>query len=367
MQNINIPKNFHSPVKIFFSPLEESIKDSLPNIMQRKILIITSNGMTQRGKINYLTQLLSNKQVDVFDQVSPNPSLEEMQQALTKLSEGNYDLIIAFGGGSVIDFSKVIRVGLSRTVYSISEMLELENIEKQDNLMLVAIPTTAGTGSEVTPFSTIWDKSNKIKLSLQGEGVLPEVAIVDGSQMLSLDYEGTLFPAMDAISHALESLWNVNSNEISRSLAYKALDIISENLMNVLLNPNNSDARNDMALASTLSGLSISLTKTAIAHSISYPLTSHFNVPHGLACSFSLPYLIEMNKDILIKNEEDQRIIDSIKEIFDKVDLKGFLVKYLSVNELLQLKGEMFHPQRIRNYSGKVVSDLDELLISSIE
>ena len=176
----------------------------------------------------------------------------------------------------------------------------------------------------------------------------------------------TLYCALDSISHCLESLWNKDSNKNSRFFAFKSLSLSSSNLREVLNNPNNVAARDSISKASTHAGIAISSTRTAVAHSISYPLTSIYGVPHGLACSFTLKYLLKINLETLGKNEVELMVLSDILELLDEIDFKGHLEKYLSVAELLSLSKDMSHPDRIKNYSGKKFQSIEDVLISSL-
>ncbi len=165
--------------------------------------------------------------------------------------------------------------------------------------------------------------------------------------------QDTLYPALDCISHALESLWNVNITPISQAYATEALSLANQALPEVLKSPESTFYRNSIQNASVLAGLAISQTKTAIAHSISYPLTSHFGVPHGLACSFSLPRLI----DHYLSNKSNSPFADLMKKtknFLNQLELDQRLLKYVSEDRILSLSQEMCTSGRIDNYSEKM-------------
>jgi phosphonate metabolism-associated iron-containing alcohol dehydrogenase len=158
---------------------------------------------------------------------------------------------------------------------------------------LVAVPTTAGTGSEVTPWATIWDRAANRKHSLHLPETWPEAAVVDADLMLTLPRSVTVQSALDALSHALESIWNVNANPISDTFAIAAAREVMATLPALLARPGDRELRARMALAATKAGMAFSNTKTALAHSISYEMTLRFGLPHGIACSFTLPMVLE--------------------------------------------------------------------------
>jgi hypothetical protein len=158
---------------------------------------------------------------------------------------------------------------------------------------LIAVPTTAGTGSEVTPWATIWDRAAGRKHSLHLPETWPESAIVDPDLMLTLPKSVTVQSALDALSHALESIWNVNANPLSDAYAVAAAREVMATLPQLLGNLSDRALRARMALAALKAGLAFSNTKTALAHSISYEMTLRFGLPHGIACSFTLPMVLE--------------------------------------------------------------------------
>jgi alcohol dehydrogenase len=151
------------------------------------------------------------------------------------------------------------------------------------------VPTTAGTGSEVTSWATVWDTENKKKYSLARPNLYPESAIIDPRLMLGVPKGLTVSTGLDALSHALESIWDVNSNPVSTNHAVFAAREVIECLPRLSRDIDNLELRSRMARASLFAGLAFSNTKTALAHSLSYHLTLHHGVVHGIACSFSLP------------------------------------------------------------------------------
>jgi phosphonate metabolism-associated iron-containing alcohol dehydrogenase len=161
-----------------------------------------------------------------------------------------------------------------------------------DALPIIAVPTTAGTGSEVTPWATIWDKAAQRKHSLHLPQTWPEAAVVDPELMRTLPASVTLQSGLDALSHALESIWNVNHNPISDLYAVSAAREVMATLPALVRNLSDGSLRSRMALAALKAGLAFSNTKTALAHSISYEMTLRFGLPHGIACSFTLPMVL---------------------------------------------------------------------------
>ena len=221
---------------------------------------------------------------------------------------------------------------------------------------VTAIPTTSGTGAEVTPFATVWDSTTHKKHSLTGEHIYPTHALLDPELTLTLRRKETLYPALDTISHALESLWNKNRTPLSEAYATQALILANKALPIILEAPDNLEHRSRMQQASVLAGLAISQTRTAIAHSISYPLTSHFGVPHGLACSFTLPWLI---KEWLPRVSESYLgdLLKTTGALLERGRFSDEITYYVDELQALSCVDEMIIPERAGNYPRTVGAD----------
>ena len=237
----------------------------------------------------------------------------------------------------------------------------------QEKLPLFVVPTTSGTGAEVTPFATVWDQRANKKYSVTGDHVIPDQVLLDPELTLSLPEQETLYTGLDAISHALESLWNVNRSPISSGFAIQALELAQTALPQVLKTPSDLQARRTMQEASVLAGMAISQTRTALAHSISYPLTSHYGVPHGLACSFTLPRLITT---YLSEHSQcpEQALMLRLQKLLEGFHLDGHLAQYASKEQIFEVKDEMYHPDRAGNFICKVdKAEIDSILYSSTQ
>ena len=231
---------------------------------------------------------------------------------------------------------------------------------------MTAIPTTSGTGAEVTPFATVWDHTNHKKHSLAGPHMYPRSALLDPSLTLSLPSEETLHTGLDATSHALESLWNHNRTPVSSVFAMRALSLIVDVLPSALEAPGDINHRSSMQEASLLAGLAISQTRTATAHAVSYPLTSHFDVPHGLACSFTLPVLLAANLPDLASEGLDEGVLLEVLTLLQGFDLADRLRKYAQPEAVLALQGSMTTKGRSENYAGTLPFGIDGLLRRSL-
>lgn len=179
-------------------------------------------------------------------------------------------------------------------------------------------------GRRGDPFATVWDHTANKKYSVTGDRTFPDYAILDPQLTLSLPEDETLYTALDTISHALESLWNKNRTVISETYALRALVLANEALPALLTAPEDLGQRERMQQASMLAGLAICTTRTAIAHAISYPMTLHYGVPHGLACSFTLPEILDSYLNS-VTGEEERRVLEATRRVLGELNLrKGF-------------------------------------------
>ena len=225
--------------------------------------------------------------------VAPNPDYKLLTSQSAQFADHeDIEVIVALGGGSVIDSAKVFAAAKG-SFGNVAAFLETKTGADAFSFMpIIAVPTTAGTGSEVTCWATVWNETQGKKYSLAHPRLYPETALVDPALMLGKPYGLTMATGLDALSHSLESIWNVNANPVSARHAVAASKLILHALPKLLRDLGNANLRSDMAEASLCAGLAFSNTKTAIAHNLSYPITLGWGVQHGIACSFTLPTVL---------------------------------------------------------------------------
>jgi len=280
------------PTKVVYG--EHALKDIDTYINHRKTLLVTSQGFVARGLVNEINTYTNNI-VGVVSSVKSHPEFADIDKIYSQAHQNQFELIMAVGGGSVIDVAKFIAVHNSRREYEFVEGLTKGKINSRDYkiIPIISVPTTAGTGSELTPYSTIWDMHSKKKYSLNLPDLFCEVAIYDPMLTLSVPRKITIQTGLDALSHALESIWNKNANPITISHAIKSAKLIMNNLVELLGDLKNIKYRSNMMKGCMYAGFAFSNTQTAMAHAISYYVTTHKNIDHGIACSFTLPMLID--------------------------------------------------------------------------
>lgn len=320
-------KEYKNPVHIEFG--RGAIRFLSRFIQGRSTLLITSQGFVKRGVVEQL-QRNNPEIVQVISNIQPNPTIEQIVEIRAILNYEKFDVIVALGGGSVIDAAKAI------SPYKKKEKLELLSLLNNGLSPavkvkpIISIPTTAGTGSEVTKWGTIWDENNKKKYSIMDERLYCEAAILDVELQLSIPAAITLQTGLDALSHSLESIWNKNSNPTSTLYARRAIEEIVEVLPLLMEDLGNIEYRERMLLASYYAGLAFSNTQTAIAHAISYYLTLEKGIPHGIAASITLPIILE----VFLKDSASIKTANFLNEGFEK-RLKDL---FLGINLSLNLK-----------------------------
>lgn len=285
---------FHNPVEVTFG---EDALGRLPAVLgARTAALVTFPEASALGYVERVSRLLGPALAGVVDDIAPNPDVAELSQLHARFRRelGHCDAIVALGGGSVLDTAKVLSVDAPTGGFPELARLLAKGAAfvPGDAKALIAIPTTAGTGSEVTPWATVWDREAGRKYSLHLRETWPEAAIVDPRLSASAPRALTLQSGLDALSHSLEAIWNVNANPVSDSLAVSAARRMRATLPDLVENLDDSRLRSEAALAALEAGLAFSNTRTALAHSISYEMTLRHGVPHGIACSFTLPLVL---------------------------------------------------------------------------
>ncbi len=284
---------YYNPVKISFDTLfgEELSKLSGSG---KKRLIFCYDGFERSEAFSTITN--EGGEDHIYNDVEENPSIQSIDKALGFAQKFKPDIIIAIGGGSVIDTAKVVRFGLYLNRSSVMELLEggVTRILGEKPL-LIAVPTTHGTGSEVTMWATVWDKVENKKYSVSDIENYPDHSVYDHRLFASLPMSVSISSTLDALSHSFEALWNKNANPVSDHFAFESIKLIIK-YIDDLNDPVPEGVRKGLILASMYAGLAFSNTKTAAAHSISYPLTLKYGIPHGIACSMPLFPLLDINR-----------------------------------------------------------------------
>ena len=364
---------FNNPVNIHFGT---GCRTALAaRLTGQKLLVVT----TARGRAQFTADsALGTIQADLtwVDSVTPNPGLTETQIEIDRLAGQDFDAVLAFGGGSAMDAAKALAAALTPGLAcrDLGQLIAAPAVHLDRPLLPIhAITTTSGTGAEVTPFATIWDHQNRKKLSLASPRLFPATAIVDPELTHDLPYMATLGTSLDAMNQAFESVWNRNRSPVTTLMAARAIGLALEAIPRLHAALNDHDARAMIAEASLLAGICISQTRTALCHSMSYPLTAHFGISHGLACAATMSavahaVLAEASEGLAEVAEmnglpDPSALVAELDAVLALVDLRRLVATELPAMEaVLSLRGEMYTPGRADNF----ILPLDQDLLGQV-
>ncbi len=287
--------NYYMPTKIIQG--KDCIKNNahiLKEYGTRALIVCGKNSAYKCGVYQDTVCALNKYEISylTFDKVESNPSTDNIYQGAKFAKENNIDFIIAIGGGSPLDAGKAIAL-LCRQEKNIDTLFDGKY--SNDVLPIIAIPTTAGTGSEVTPYAIITNHDKETKMSISSPGIYPRVAFLDGKYLEHLPHQVMVNTVFDSLSHAIEGMYSIRANALSNLLALEAISIISSELTNLKNKSLNSVSYEKLLYASTLSGIVISQTGTTIVHALGYNLTYYKGLDHGLANALLLPAFLELS------------------------------------------------------------------------
>lgn len=301
--------SFGIKTKIYFG---EGALSRLKDIPYRKVLIITDPFVVDSGMADLIISPLKEGgiQYQIFSDVVPDAPVEKIAAGVKTFLEYRPDAIVAVGGGSAIDSSKAIREFARRA-------------DDYGPVGLIAIPTTSGTGSEVTSFAVVNDTEARVKYPLVSESLTAEEAILDAELVKSVPPAITADTGMDVFTHALESYVSTAHNEFSSALAEKAIELCGVFLLRAYLDGNDMHARKKMHVASCLAGLSFNSASLGITHSMAHQLGAIFHIPHGRANAMLLPHIVEFNANINKHSRSQKEYLPSVKRYSDIAHILG--------------------------------------------
>ncbi len=297
--------------------------NALGEIKAKNAVIFTDAFLYKSGAVDKLKAYMKQcENISVFSEIKPDPPVELIAKALGFLLEKDADVAIAIGGGSSIDAAKsTVLIGRKKSGKEIP---------------LIAVPTTSGTGSEVTSFAVITDKEAGVKYPLVSDELLPAQALLSGELVLSVPPQITADTGMDVITHALEAYISTHANDFSDALAEKALEIAFEYLPKAYKNGNDIEAREKMHTASCLAGMAFNAVSLGVNHGIAHSLGAHFHIPHGRANGMLLPYVMWYNAGL--DSNVDERVASRLANIAKRIGLQSFNSRIGAQNIVNKLK-----------------------------
>ncbi|MDR0831861.1 MAG: lactaldehyde reductase [Bacillales bacterium] len=289
----------------------------------KKVIVFTDGDLIKFNVAKYVTDILESEKVKytIFSDIKPNPTVKNVLDGLKAFKEEKPDVIIAIGGGSVIDTAKA--VGIIANNPEFIDVVSLEGVAdtKHKSFPLICFATTSGTAAEVTINYVITDEVNHRKLVCVDPNDIPIIAFNDAEMMVSMPKGLTAATGMDALTHAIEGYITPGANPLSELLCLSSIRFIALNLKNAVDNGKDITAREGMALGSYTAGMAFSNVGLGIVHSMAHPLGARFDIPHGVANALLLPYVMEYNKS------------SSLKKYADIAEAMGVNIKGLSLEE----------------------------------
>ncbi|MFP3925856.1 iron-containing alcohol dehydrogenase [Pseudomonas sp. W5-36] len=301
----------------------EQLSAELTRLNVQNPLIVTDAILVKSGTVDLALAQLGGRRYGLFDRVKPEPEISIVEDCTRAYREGGHDGLIGVGGGSAIDIAKGVAAFASHE----GPLAELFGVDlvKRKGPPLIAIPTTAGTGSEVTNVAIFSDKQAQLKKGIVSDYLLPDVALVSPLMTLTCPRSVTAASGVDALVHAIEAYLSVNASPITDAIALGAIKLIVKALPKAYANPSSLQAREDMATASLMAGMAFGNAGVGAVHALAYPLGGRFNIAHGVSNALLLPYVMEWNK------------LACVERMRDIADAMGIRVAHLSDRDAADL------------------------------
>jgi alcohol dehydrogenase class IV len=322
------------------SRISEIIKDSGLN----NILLLVDGGAYKSGATAKIEEAISQYNVTMINDTPPEPEYKQVLAVYERMKDKEIELIVAIGGGSVMDTAKILSVLSTNSDYA-KDLLDASLI-KNRGLLTIFVPTSAGTGSEATQNSIVVVPEKELKVGIVNPNFIPDYVVLDAELTIKLPPAVTAATGVDAFCHAIECLISKKSNPFSNMYALEAIKLISENVRTAYENGENIKARENMLLAAFYGGLCIASSSTVAVHALSYPLGGKYRIPHGVSNAILLPHVMEFNADHALekfkqvavsmnidtddKNDEEisKEVTDAIYKMIDDLKIPNNLKEY---------------------------------------
>lgn len=320
--------------------------DYIQALKGKKVFVVTDPFMIKSGMINKVTDYLSGTTYKIFSDIVPDPPMELVVKGVEEVTQFAPEVMIALGGGSAIDAAKAI-MDFSRKIGNLHDM------------QFVAIPTTSGTGSEVTSFAVITDQAKGVKYPLVSDELLPDVAILEPELVKSVPAGIVADTGMDVLTHAVEAYVSTEATDFSDALAEKAVELVFEYLVRSYQSADDIEAKEKMHNASCLAGMAFNLTSLGINHAVAHNIGGKLHIPHGRTNAILLPHVIEFNAHIDGFNPSSYtRAAKKYADLAKLVGISGSNTRmYVKnfIHEIVKLQKEMKMPTTLREC--KVTTD----------
>lgn len=358
----------------------EKVKDILKKENSKKVIVFTDKGIRQTGLSDILENILKECSVDykVFDDLKPEPAYTDVEKVINEVESYEGDIIIAIGGGSVMDSAKLCSI-LKGAIYSIRDLLNgTTDVKKQ--IKSIMIPTTCGTGSEATCNAIVAIPEEQSKKGIVNDCMIPDYVILDAQMIKNLPKSIVSATGVDALAHAVECYTSKKATPFSDVYAMESAKLIFKNIREAYKNPDNMEAKTNMMLGAFYGGVSITGSGTTAVHALSYPLGGKYHIAHGVSNAILFAHVMEFNKDAckerlakmcdvifpeLIEktvSEKADYIIEQISDIVTVTDIPTDLSKWgVSIDDLDFLVDAGSKQQRL------LVNNMKELSLEDIK
>lgn len=369
---------YEQPVTITFGT--GAIQGIVPLARKRgwkRGIIIATPHFVKNGFVDRLLQQGAGLITDVFSNITPNPEVNDVDDCAAVMRNWKNDFVIAIGGGSAMDLAKAA-ASVCLTNDSIRDYHGTGKVLPPNHLPLVAVPTTAGTGSEVTSVAVLSDKAQHKKGPIVSNNFFPDYAIVDPELTYDMPSYLTACCGIDVLSHALEGYWSIHHQPICDACAIYAASLVFRYLIRACYHPDDKEAREKLCEASVIAGLSFTLPKTTAPHACSFPLTNCYNIPHGEACGLTLDYFTRLNGkhdprvQVLARSlgfTDSEELADAITRLKRDTGLRCDLKDlHLNENGVMSLVTASHHPNMDNNpypITDDILCDLYRNLITA--
>lgn len=335
-------------------------KLNLLGVEVKSALIITQPPMVDLGFVEQIVSQLAAKGIsaDTNTNILPEPTLENIEQVFEATVSKNYDVLIGIGGGSVLDTTKILSV-LKTNDASVEQLLGTDLVANA-GVPTILIPTTSGTGAEVTPNAIVTLPDQELKVGIVSKYLLPTLVILDPVLTVKLPKPITAATGMDAFTHSLESFISTKANPISDMFALESIRLISSSIVEAYQNGESIEAREKMLVGSMYGGMALTSAGTAAVHALAYPLGGKYKIPHGVANSMLLPHVMKYNMDA---------ITDRLALVAEPmgISVQGLSNSQLAekvVEQIIEWTNVLEIPQDLKNYGVKE-EELPEISVSA--
>jgi alcohol dehydrogenase len=325
----------------------ESVGDEIKRLSRKRVLVVTDPGIKAAGLLDLMAKALEGGHIPYhfFTEVEPEPNIEVVAASLAAAKAFGPDVIIGFGGGSSLDIAKITSVMLTNAG-PIEKYFGMELVPNP-GIPLVLIPTTAGTGSEMTSICVLSDTKNNVKKGIVSEYMFARVVLLDPLLTIGLPPHITAMTGMDALVHAIESYTGVRATVFTDTLNLQAIRMVAANLRKAYANGDNREARENMLYASCLAGMAFSNTQNGLDHALALAIGGKFHLPHGLLTAFILPGVMEYNLPA-----NPQKFIQIARAFGENTDgLPGIEAARLSVKAIKSLLDDLDISYKLSQYN----------------